>query len=110
MPTMTHHHFHLDKLSRFSIHLEELFSDLRGWHDDTPPPELADEIAVTAGEIMLLLAAHSDDELVRETLDEARRLREVARTQRPRPSQLVEMGGALTDDVARIIREEKNAA
>ncbi|MCA1568192.1 MAG: hypothetical protein LC803_21620 [Acidobacteria bacterium] len=78
--------------------------------EDAPPPELADEIAATAGEIMLLLAAHSEDELVRETLDEARRLREAARTLQPRRAQLVEAGVALTKDVARIIREEKRAA
>lgn len=107
---MTQHHFHLDKLSQFTTHLEELFSDLRGCSEDAPPPELADEIAATAGEIMLLLAAHSEDELVRETLDEARRLREAARTLQPRPAQLVEAGAALTKDVARIIREEKRAA
>lgn len=106
---MTHHHFHLDKLSRFTAHLEDLFADLRLSQEDAPP-ELADEIAVTAGEIMLLLAAHSDDELVRETLDVARRLREAARTVQPRRTQLVETGAALTNDVARIIREEKRAA
>ncbi|HEX9919027.1 MAG TPA: hypothetical protein VGA87_07670 [Pyrinomonadaceae bacterium] len=100
----------MDKLSRFSTHLEELFSDLTGCRDDAPSPELADEIAATAGEIMLLLAAHSEDELVRETLDEARRLREAARTLQPRRAQLVEAGVALTKDVARIIREEKRAA
>jgi hypothetical protein len=107
---MTHHHFHLDKLSRFSVHLDELFTDLSGCREDAPPPELVDEIAVTAGEIMLLLAAHSDDELVRGTLDEARRLREAARTLRPQRAQLVEAGAALTKDVARIIRAEKRAA
>jgi hypothetical protein len=106
---MTHHHFHLDKLSRLTAHLEELFTDLQLYQEDAPP-ELADEIAVTAGEIMLLLAAHSDDELVRETLDVARRLRETARTVQPRRTQLVEAGVALTNDVARIIREEKRAA
>jgi hypothetical protein len=71
---------------------------------------LADEIASTAGEIMLLLADHGEDELVRGTLDDARRLREAARTLRPEPAQLAEAGRALTQDVARIIREEKRAA
>ena|SRR4028118_1497096 len=107
---MTQHHFHLNKLSVLSIHLEELFSELWGHRQDVTSSELADEIAVTAGEIMLLLADHDEDELVRRTLDDARRLREAARTLRPVRAQLVEAGTALTDDVARIIRVEKSAA
>jgi hypothetical protein len=107
---MNAHHFQVDKLSRFSIHLEELFSNLQGCRQDAPTAELADEIAATAGEIMLLLADHGEDELVRGTLDDARRLREAARTPQPVREQLVEAGTALTDDVARIIREERRAA
>jgi hypothetical protein len=107
---MNAHHFQVDKLSRFSIRLEELFSELRLGGQDAPSAELADEIASTAGEIMLLLADHGEDELVRGTLADARRLREAARTLRPEPAQLAEAGRALTQDVARIIREEKRAA
>lgn len=110
---MKAHHFQLEKLSRFSSHLEELFSDLRRHREDAaaaPPPELADEIAVTAGEIMLLLADHGEDEMVRGTLEEARRLRTVARTLRPVWGQIMVVGTALAADVARIIREEKRAA
>jgi hypothetical protein len=59
---------------------------------------------------MLLLADHGEDALVRATLDDARRLREAARTLRPQRAQLVAAGTALTYDVARIIREEKRAA
>ena len=107
---MTLHHFHLDKLSQFSIHLEEQFSKLWSCQKDELPPELADEIAATAGEIMLLLANHGEDELVQGTLADARRLREAARTLQPRRAQLVETGTALTNDVAQIIRAEKRAA
>jgi hypothetical protein len=107
---MTHHHFHIDKLSQFSIHLDELVSDLRRCRQDAPPAELADEIAATAGEIMLLLADHCEDELVCGTLNDARRLREAARTLQPVRAQLMAAGTALTDDIARIIREEKGAA
>jgi len=106
---MAQHHFHLDKLSRFSVHLDELCSDLRSCQEASPS-ELVDEIAATAGEIMLLLADHGEDELVRETLADARRLREAARTLQPPRAMLVEAGMALTQDVARIIREEKRAA
>jgi hypothetical protein len=107
---MTHHHFQLDKLLRFSSQLEELFSGLSSHNSEELSPELADEIASTAGEIMLLLANHGEDELVRATLEDARRLREVARTVRPEHAQLVEAGAMLTYDVRRIIREEKAAA
>ena len=92
------------------MRLEELFSELQICGQDAPSAELADEIASTTGEIMLLLADHGEDELVRGTLDDARRLREAARTLRPEPAQLAEAGRALTQDVARIIREEKRAA
>jgi hypothetical protein len=104
------HHFQLDKLSVFSGHLEELSSALSVYRDEAAPPELVDEIAVTAGEIMLLLAAHSDDELIRETLEDARRLRQAARTLQPAQTQLVETVTVLTNDVARIIHAEKRAA
>jgi hypothetical protein len=108
--TMTAHHFHLDKLSRFSAHLEELCSDLWSCGPDTSSPELTDEIAATAGEIMLLLADHGEDELVRAALDDARRLRGVARTWQPRRAMLMEAGAALSEDVSQIIRAEKRAA
>ncbi len=107
--TMNAHHFQLDKLSHLSLHLEELCSELGNHRQDTSP-ELADEIAATAGEIMLLLADHGEDELVRGTLDDARWLREAARTLQPVPAQLVKAGTTLTSDVAQIIREEKKAA
>ncbi len=49
------YHFHLNKLSRFSLHLDELCLDLSSRREDVST-ELVDEIAATAGEIMLLLA------------------------------------------------------
>jgi hypothetical protein len=72
--------------------------------------ESTNEVSVTAGEVMLLLAGHGGDEMVRGDLDDARRLREVARTLHPVRARLVEAGAALTRDVKRIIREEKRAA
>ncbi|MGI9107171.1 MAG: hypothetical protein ACR2G4_13090 [Pyrinomonadaceae bacterium] len=104
------HHFQLDKLTHFSARLDELFSAILSCGQDSLSPDVADEVAATAGEIMLLLANHGGDKLVRGTLEDARRLREVARTLRPGGAQLVEVGVELTKDVARIIREEKRAA
>lgn len=105
-----HHHIQTEKLARFSVRLEELFSEISSRGSETLPPELSDEIAVTAGEIMLVLADHRGEELVRETLDDARRLRQAARTQCPRREQVCEAGAALTRDVSLIIREERRAA
>lgn len=107
---MNQHHYQLDKLSRFSARLEELCFLLQSNAQDEASPEVADEIAATAGEIMLLLADHGEDELVCGTLGDARRLREVARTLRPRREQVVEVGVALAKDVALIINAEKRAA
>ncbi|HYG10925.1 MAG TPA: hypothetical protein VD835_13335 [Pyrinomonadaceae bacterium] len=81
---MSNHHFRLDKLSQLSKHLEELLFDLHIRPREELLPDLADEIAGTAGEIMLLLAGHGDDETVRVTLEYARRLREAARSFQPK--------------------------
>jgi hypothetical protein len=104
---MPEHRFQLGELAQLSLRLEELISLCA--HGGLSP-EAADEVAATAGEIMLLLADHGGDTLVRGALDDARRLREAARTLRPERERLVETGAALTGDVARIIREEKRAA
>lgn len=102
-----HHHFQLRELARLSTRLDEL---LHVCGPGEMSPEAADEVAATAGEIMLLLADHCGDEMIRGALDDARRLREVARTLRPERTRVAEAGAALTHDVERIIREEKRAA
>ena len=102
-----HHHFQLGKLAQLSARLDEL---LTLGSASKLSPELADEVAATAGEIMLLLADHGGDQLVRGALDDAHRLRAAARTLRPESARLAAAGAALSADVARIIREEKRAA
>jgi len=107
---MRQHHFQLDKLSRLSTHLEELCALLRNNGQDEASPELTDEVAATAGEIMLLLADHGQDELVCGTLADARHLRDVARSQQQQRNQIEAVSVALMNDVARIIHAEKRAA
>lgn len=102
------HHYQLGKLTHLSARLDELCSLSCG--ASALSPELADDVAATAGEIMLLLADHGGDELVRGALDDARRLREAARTLRPERTQLAAAGAVLAADVARIIRAERRAA
>lgn len=105
------YHLHPEKLSRLSAHLEELFSGLpaRSGHG-TLRPELADEIAATAGEIMVELADHRGDELARATIEDARRLREVVRTLCPEAARVTEAGRVLVCDLELVIREDKRAA
>lgn len=74
----------VEKLARLSAQIEELFSRASSAGGEIVAPELADEIAAVAGEIMLALAG-GEDELVRGALADARRLREVARTLSPGP-------------------------
>ena len=101
---------HPEKLSRLSAHLEELFSKVSVCGGEPLPPELADEIAATAGEVMVELADHSGDELARQVIEDARRLREVARTVGPEPARVAESGRALVSDLELVIREDKRAA
>lgn len=101
------HHFQLRELARLSARLDEILSTCgRG----APSPDATDEVAATAGEVMLLLADHGGDMTVCGALDDARWLREIARTLRPERARIAEAGAALTQDVERIIREEKRAA
>lgn len=116
MIAMTDRHdsrFHLaqvERLARLSAQIEELFSRASSSDDEIVPPELADEIAAAAGEIMLVLAGGERDELVRGALDDARTLREVARTLLPGRAQLDEAGAALARDVSVLISHDKRAA
>lgn len=74
------------------------------------PPELADEIATTAGEIMVELACYRGEELVRGVIEDARRLREVVRTIRPEAVLVEQAGRALAKDLTLVIRNERHAA
>ena len=104
-------HTHIEKLSRLSAHIEELFSKVAGCDSLEPlSQELADEIAATAGEIMIELADHRGDDLARGAIEDARRLREVVRTLCPEAVLVTEVGRLLTCDLELVIREDKRAA
>ena len=105
------HHLHLENLLRFSAHLEELSSKVLGCGGrDSLSPELADEIAATAGEIMVELADQRGDELVKQVIEDARRLRAIVRTTCPETARVVEPWRALVSDLELVIREDKRAA
>lgn len=99
-----------EKLSHLSAHLEELFSKVSGCGREPLPPELADEIAATAGEVMVELADHNGDGLARQVIEDARRLREAVRTICPEPARVAESGHSLVSDLHLVIREDKRAA
>ncbi len=104
------HHLQLEKLVRLSEHLEELFLTVSGFGAAPLPPELADEIAATAGEIMVELADHRGDALATCVIEDARRLREVARTFCPEAARVTETGRAFVSSLQLIIREDRRAA
>jgi hypothetical protein len=104
-------HCQVAKLAGFSAKLEELFSKVSaGGGPESLRPELADEIAATAGEIMVELADHRGDELSRAAINDARLLREVVRTICPEAARAAEAGRALVSDLELVIREDKRAA
>lgn len=104
------YHLHPEDLARLSAQLEELFSKVSAYGSAPLPQELADEIAVTAGEIMVELADHRGDELARGVIDDARHLRGVARSLRPEAAQVAEAGRTLFSDLEAVIRGERRAA
>ena len=100
----------MDRLHGLSGRLEELFNRVSACGQQAPPAELADEIAATAGEVMLELAGLGGDELARAAAEDAIRLREAARTLNPSPARLIEGGATLAREVERIIRADRRAA
>lgn len=104
------HQSYSDRLLKFSTHLEELIARVSGRVTETLTPELADEIAATAGEVMVELADHRGDELTRDVIEDARRLRAVVRSIRPEAGRVTEAGRALVYDLELVIREDRRAA
>jgi len=104
------YHLHPEKLSLLSAHLEELFSKISGGGATPLPAELADEIAATAGEVMVELADHRGDELARHVIEDARSLRALVRTVFPEPASVAASGQALVSELELVIREDRRAA
>jgi hypothetical protein len=105
------HHPHHHKLLRLSDRLEELFAEVSGCGGQEPlPHDLADEIASTAGEVMVELSHQRGDELVRDVIDDARKLREVARTLCPDTPLVSEAGRTLARNLEHVIRADRRAA
>src|SRR5215204_6156740 len=96
-PTMSYQR-QPEKLARLSAHLDDLFLRLSCPGPSILAPELADEIAATAGEVM------------GQVIEGSRRLREAVRTACPEPARVAESGRTLVSDLELVIREDRHAA
>src|SRR4051812_9044141 len=98
-------------LEHFSTKLEELLEHAR-LQQSSLPPELADEIAFTTGELMIVLTNHTphEEKSVREALAHAKNLREHLRIDRPQSDQLAEDCDNFRREIARLVVESKKAA
>lgn len=107
-PRLTH------LLEHFSAQLDELLRQLQLHHSQAIPVELLDEIAVTTGELMLVLldyqSAHKSEELVQEVISHAQVLRQALRSSQPQTEELTANVSSFNKDVGLIIRDSKLAA
>jgi hypothetical protein len=99
-------------LEHFSRKLDELLESAR-LHQSQPPPELIDEIAFTAGELMLVMTnypGHHEEELIREVLAHARSLRERLRMDILQGDEATKDCDSFRREVAQLMRDSKKAA
>jgi DNA-binding transcriptional regulator GbsR (MarR family) len=103
-----------NQLQSSSDKLEELLAHVRDFGPGAFPAELSDEIATTAGELMVVLmeyqSAHRSEELIQEVITHARNLRALLRSDKFRPELLSQAIYTFTREVDQIIRESKLAA
>ena len=77
------------------------------------PPELIDEIAFTMGELMLVLTnhpSHKKESSVQEALAHARNLRHHLRIEQRESNQVTEECDNFSQEIARLVRDSKQAA
>jgi hypothetical protein len=100
-------------LERFSEQLDELLSKAHH-HRLQIPPELLDEIAITTGEIMLVLMNFQEniqtDALLQEALSHASNLRQHLRSRQFRDEDVAEAFSSLKREVEQLIRQSRRAA
>ena len=99
-------------LAQFSARLDELLTTAR-LHQPQLSPELIDEIALTTGELMLVLTnhhAHHEESSVKVALSHARTLREHLRVEPYHGEQLAKDCNSFRDEIAQLLVESKKAA
>lgn len=101
-------------LEHSSAQLDELLRQLRLHDSQSMPLELLDEIAVTTGELMLVLldyqSVHKAEELVQKVISHAQGLRRSLRSQQLQTDELTANVSSFNEDVSLIIRDSKIAA
>jgi hypothetical protein len=100
-------------LEHFSKRFDELLDSTR-FHQSQLPPELIDEIALTTGELMLVMTnhpGHHEDELISEVLAHARSLRErLRRIGESQSNQMAKECDSFRREVAQLLIDSKKAA
>lgn len=99
-------------LEHFSTRLNELLESAR-FHQSQLTPELIDEIALTIGELMLVMTnhlSHHEDELISEVLAHARSLRERLRVDEFQGEQVAKDCDSFKREISQLLIDSKKAA
>jgi hypothetical protein len=114
MHAALHHQRFTQLLNQFSEKLDELLLNARRYDPKNIPLEILDEIAVTIGELTLLLSDHLAIEhtqaLAQKVVSRANGLRHGMRSGEMSSDQLAEAISALIREVHLILCEDKRAA
>lgn len=114
MPDASRHNRLTRLLEQISTRLEDLQVEVRRTEAQPLPPELIDEIASTAGELILILAdhrsAHQTGKPEQAAASHANLLREGVRRRQLHREQIAEAVHTLTQEVSLIINKDKRAA
>ena len=110
-----HQHRFTQQLNEFSARLDCLIESARSYGAKGIPLEVLDEIAVTVGELALVLSDHlavhrQTRAAAHSVISHAEVLRKGMRSGGLSGEQLVEAIGALIEEVHLILQEEKRAA
>jgi hypothetical protein len=101
-------------LNQFSEKLDDLLLNARRYNPDQIPLEILDEIAVTIGELTLLLSDHlaiqHTQALAHKIISSANELRQGMRSGELSSEQLAGAIGALIGEIHLILFEDKRAA
>lgn len=114
MPGAQHHHRFSQQLYQFSQRLDELILQARRFDAQHIPLEILDEMAITIGELTLLLSDHLAVEhtqaLAQKMISHAEGLRQKMRAGKLSKEQLADAIEVLTQELYRMIAEDKRAA
>lgn len=110
-----HQYSFTQQLNEFSARLDSLILNAQSYEAKNIPLEVLDEIAVTIGELTLVLSEHlaihrQTQTIANEAISYAEGLRQKMRSGSLSGEQLIKAIGALIEEVHLILYEEKRAA